>query len=187
MRRSRQSAPPFAAAKGDFPTVSARAGPSARTRKFRPTCAWRDYDGATAAAAIQGKLQRADEDARDRAALATATDRPGAYYNAFTDIAALDAVYRGDPARGKRLLDSILAARPLAQVPPDQRPYLDLAWTYVLLGDAGRARALLAEGARSVDSAQWRARGELPPDSSWACSPCRRTGQPTRSVSTAPP
>ena len=147
----------IAAQKGDFPTVERTGRAFGADPEIPPNLRMAGLDGATAAAAIQGKLQRADEDARARAVLATATDRPGAYYNAFTDIAAFNAVYRGDPARGKRLLDSILTAQPLAQVPPDQRPYLDLAWTYVLLGDAGRARALLAEGARSVDSAQWRA------------------------------
>ena len=146
-----------AAAKGDFTAVERAGRALGANPDIPPNTRMMALDGAGAAEAIQGRLQRADENARARAVLATATDRPGAYYSAFADIAAYNAVYRGDPARGKRLLDSVLMAQPLARVPPDRRPYLDLAWTYVLVGDAGRARALLAEGASSVDSAQWRA------------------------------
>jgi len=114
-------------------------------------------DGASTAAAIQGKMTQASDDARARAALAQSSGTPGIYYNSFTGIAMMDAVSRGHPERGKRLLDSVLVAAPLSAVAPEERPYVDLAYTYAIVGDAPRARALLAEGASVVDTAQWRA------------------------------
>jgi len=108
-------------------------------------------------AAMQGRLKQATDDARNVADLAVSEGRPGNSYSPFTDIAVLDAVYRNDPARGKRLIDSVLAARPLAGVPADQRPYLNLAWAYAMLGDVSRARALLAEAAATADTTEARA------------------------------
>ena len=66
-------------------------------------------------AAMQGRLKQATDDARNVADLAVSEGRPGNSYSPFTDMAVLDAVYRNDPARGKRLIDSVLAARPLAR------------------------------------------------------------------------
>ncbi len=146
----------LAAVRGDYATSE---------RLARATSANPDYPlnlridalgWAIAGSAAQGKLQRASADARDRAAMGTTLGRAGAYYGSFAYIASMDALYRNHPERGKQLLDSVLAARPLAGTPPDERPYHDLAYTYALAGDARRARALLAEGAAVVDTAQWR-------------------------------
>jgi len=116
--------------------------------------------GARAIAAMQGHLHRAMEDSRSLAELGTSLGIAEVYYDAFSQMAVLEAVYRDDPAGGKRIVDSVLAARPLARVPVEQRPYLNLAWTYAMLGDVPRARALLAESAANLDSTQ--ARGAEP-------------------------
>ena len=108
-------------------------------------------------AAMQGRLKQASDDARTVANLAISEGRPGDSYSPFTDMAVLNAVYRNDPARGKRLIDSVLAARPLAGVPADQRPYLSLAWAYAMLGDVAKARALMAEAAATADTTEARA------------------------------
>ena len=108
-------------------------------------------------AAMQGHLHQATDDARGVQELALSQGRKEDTYNAFIDIAVLNAVYRNDAARGKRLMDSILAARPLAAIPAEQRPYLNLAWTYAVLGDVTRARALMADAAALVDTTKARA------------------------------
>jgi tetratricopeptide (TPR) repeat protein len=106
---------------------------------------------------MQGRLHQATDDARKVSELAMSQGRSEETYNAFIDIAVLNAVYRNDPARGKRYIDSILAARPLATVPAEQRPYLNLAWTYSMLGDVTRARALMADAAAAADTTMLRA------------------------------
>jgi len=108
-------------------------------------------------AAMQGRLKQAMEDARSVADLAVSEGRPANSYSPFTDMAVLNAVYRNDPARGKRLIDSVLAARPLAGVPADQRPYLTLAWAYAMLGDVAKARVLMTEAAATTDTTEARA------------------------------
>ena len=113
--------------------------------------------GARSVAAMQGRMRRATDDTRSLAELATSLGEPETYYTAFSELAVLETVHRNNPARGRRLVDSVLAARPLARVPPDQRPYLALAWAYAMLGDVPRARALMAESAANLDSTQARA------------------------------
>jgi tetratricopeptide (TPR) repeat protein len=103
-------------------------------------------------AAIQGRLREATDDARSGAELALSQGRNEAAYTTLNDIAIQNAVYRNDPARGKRYMDSVLSARPLTSIPADQRPYLSLAWTYAMLGDVARARALMAEAAANADT-----------------------------------
>jgi serine/threonine-protein kinase len=146
----------LAAARGDYATSERLARAASAKPDLLFNLRMEALDWAIAGSAIQGKLQRASADARDRAAMGTTSGRAGAYYGSFTYIATMDALYRNRPEQGKRLLDSVLAARPLSGKPPDERPYHDLAYTYALAGDGARARALLTEGATVVDTAQWR-------------------------------
>jgi serine/threonine-protein kinase len=113
--------------------------------------------GAQTIDGVQGRLKRAADDARTLAEMEVTPGQASWYYNAFGELAVMDAVYRNDPLRGKRLLDSVLAARPLAGFPAEERPYLALAWSYAMLGDVSRARALMAESAATVDSTKARA------------------------------
>ena len=108
-------------------------------------------------ASLQGRLKEATEGARSVAEMAMSQGRPGEVYSPFSDLAVQNAVFRNDAARGRRIMDSVLAARPLAGIPADQRPYLTLAWTYATLGDVARARALMAEAAATADTTEARA------------------------------
>ncbi len=147
----------IAFARGDLRQVEQFVQAAGNDPTAPPALRFSALSGATFIHGMQGQVRQADADARARAELATRVDQPGEYYDALTIIAAFDAVYRGNPGRARRLLDSVLAVRPLAAVAPDERPYLDLAWTYAIAGDAARSRALLAEGASVRDTAQWRA------------------------------
>jgi tetratricopeptide (TPR) repeat protein len=115
------------------------------------------YGGVQALAGVQGRLREATENARKASELSISQGLSGGSYSALTDLAVQDAVYRNDPVRGKRFMDSVLAARPLSSIPADQRPYLTLAWTYAMLGDVARARALMAEAAATSDTTEARA------------------------------
>ncbi len=108
-------------------------------------------------AGIQGRLDESAALARTSSELAISQGQPGASYGSLVDVAVQAAVYRNDPARGKRYLDSVLAARPLTSIKASERPYMTLAWAYATLGDIPRARALLAEDAAANDTTQNRA------------------------------
>ncbi len=138
------------------------------------------FGAAQTLAATQGRLHQATDDARRVSELAMSQGRSEETYNAFIDIAVLNAVYRNDPARGKRYIDSVLAARPLASVPAEQRPYLNLAWTYAMLGDVTRARALMADAAAAADTTQASCIRAVPATRSSARLPWPRTGRRMR-------
>ena len=71
----------------------------------------------------RGACSQATEDAQERSRTG---DEPGraakSTYNAFTDITVLNAVYRNDPARGKRSSIRSLRHVRLHGVPAEQRP-----------------------------------------------------------------
>jgi tetratricopeptide (TPR) repeat protein len=58
--------------------------------------------------------------------------------------AYIDAFFRNAGPAAARRLESALTRTPLAKLPPDQRPHLDLANVYALAGMPAKARALLA-------------------------------------------
>ena len=146
----------IAYAQGNFAEVE-RIVRSASSASTPPDLRRSALSGAQTMEGMQGRLKRAADDARTLSEMEATPGQAGWYYSAFSDLAVLDAVYRNDPTRGKRLLDSVLAARPLASYPADERPYLNLAWSYAMLGDVSRARALMAESAATVDSTRARA------------------------------
>jgi len=154
--RLRASAPYIAYAQGNFADAEKLArglqdqNVPAELRRFGL------YAGQSLAS-LQGRLNQATNDARNLGDLVISEGRPQDAYSPFSDLAVLDAVYRNDPARGKRFMDSVLASRPLAGIPADQRPYLMLAWTYAMLGDVAKARALMAESAATADTTEARA------------------------------
>ena len=64
--------------------------------------------------------------------------------------AAIQAWFRGNRAAGARALDAALRHYPLAQMDTLDRPYLDVAYTQLLMGQVDRARATLREFERLV-------------------------------------
>jgi tetratricopeptide (TPR) repeat protein len=64
--------------------------------------------------------------------------------------AVIQAWFRGNRVAGARALDAALRHYPLAQMDTLDRPYLDIAYTQILMGQIDRARATLHEFERLV-------------------------------------
>ncbi|MGI9079134.1 MAG: protein kinase domain-containing protein [Gemmatimonadaceae bacterium] len=95
--------------------------------------------------AMQGRLNEADRVARETAAADVARGIDRGPYRLALGMPWMDIWYRGQPARGVRLLDSILAGSPIQQQPVQQRPYFEVAELYAFAGRPDRARAVLAQ------------------------------------------
>ncbi len=119
----------------------------------------RDSSGGTAAiqstaemllgaiAEAQGRLTAATQHAR---ASAQANPAPAGAMTPATLEAEYLVTYLADSAAARRVLDSAVARHPLANIPPYDRPYAQLAYAYAEVGLPQEARRLLAEYARTV-------------------------------------
>jgi len=99
---------------------------------------------------IKGRMREAEQErGRQRALMA----RRGQTGNVL-GVDAFTALTRGmvlkDPRTGLRMLDSAMAATPLASIPAGDRPYSLLASAYSLMGEPARAVQLLSEYEREV-------------------------------------
>ncbi len=106
--------------------------------------------------ALGGHLREAIELSRQSLAFEATRGRPPEYYRAAMVLGELKAMAAADPAVGRALLDSVVSAGPFTSATPAERPYAVLAFSYARLGDAARARGLLAEQATALDSIQIR-------------------------------
>ena len=77
------------------------------------------------------------------------------------DVAALISETIGDTRRATGILDSVLKAHPLEQLPAAERPYLFLASAYARSGKPDRARALLEQLDETERAAGLRRNAEL--------------------------
>lgn len=100
----------------------------------------------------RGKMSDGDELLEATAAIHERRELGGEVLELGAERAFVDAWIRGDPDAARRRLDALLERVPLASVSSADRPYLLLAATYAIIGDAGRARALLTEYERIADS-----------------------------------
>lgn len=106
-----------------------------------------------------GRLREAN-DIVDRAArLAGDLGFPGSEYDAVWPRFWEQIIVHEDPGAARRVVEGVLRAAPLEELDPLDRPYLGLAGLYGRLGDAERARQLVAEFKRAVPDAP-RARWE---------------------------
>jgi len=96
-------------------------------------------------ALIRGHLAESDRAFRAVEASQAGVGRGGGYIGAAIALAFSDIWYRHERARGLAVLDSAIARFPLATLPPLDRNYATLAYTYALGGRPARARELLAE------------------------------------------
>jgi tetratricopeptide (TPR) repeat protein len=94
---------------------------------------------------VRGRLGAAE--AQFRQAMATDEQRgvPGKVIDDAIGIAVMDVHYRNAPDAARREVEEALRRHPLASIPAEDRPYLDLAWLYADAGRPDRARQLLGE------------------------------------------
>ena len=69
----------------------------------------------------------------------------GSQLEGEASLAFMDIWFRGDSAGGVTRMEAAMRATPLSELPPPERPYLQIADVYSLAGHPNRARALLAE------------------------------------------
>jgi DNA-binding SARP family transcriptional activator len=111
----------------------------------------------------QGRLAEADRYWRTQLQLSQASGSSARHLYGMTQLALIELRYHGRPGRARALMDSALARHPLDSILPGDRPYYELARFYAALGDASRARTLLA-GAIENDRALGHTR---PAEQSW--------------------
>jgi tetratricopeptide (TPR) repeat protein len=107
--------------------------------------------------ALEGHLRESSELGRQALAYETTRGRAPDYYRAAGVLSEVEAMRTGDPRVGRAMLDSAISSGPFKSALPAERPYTELAARYARLGDAARARGLLAEEASALDSVQLRA------------------------------
>jgi len=94
---------------------------------------------------VRGRLAAAEAQFRQAMAVEEQRGVPGKYLDDAIAIAVMDVHYRNAPDAGRREVEEALRRHPLASIPAEDRPYLDLAWLYADAGHPDRARQLLAE------------------------------------------
>ncbi len=146
--------------RGDYATAEQIARKALTDPKLPMDLRFQALDGTRGMALMQGRVKLAAEDTKPLTELASSAGQQGSYYNPLEDIAAARAVFFSDAPGGRRLLDSVLTARPLSSIPAGQRPYLSIAYTYAQIGDPAKARSYLAQAQANTDTAEWR--GSLP-------------------------
>jgi tetratricopeptide (TPR) repeat protein len=90
----------------------------------------------------RGRLDQARAIFRERARVAADKGKYGDAIESMTSVVAI-ARAEGKQDEGRALLAEALASFPLDKVDPQDRPYLDLAEAYALVGDAGSAARYL--------------------------------------------
>lgn len=106
-----------------------------------------------------GRLREANETSGQAARLAGDLGFPGSEYDVVWPRFWEQVIVREDPGAARREIERVLQAAPLEGLDPLNRPYLGLAGLYARLGDAVRARQLVAEFKQAVPDAP-RARWE---------------------------
>jgi len=108
---------------------------------------WQSSAAGTLAAIdlVRGKLGASEADARRAMAFDEQRGVPGKVIDDAIEIAVMDVHYRNASDAARREVEEALRRHPLASIPAEDRPYLDLAWLYADAGHPDRARQLLAE------------------------------------------
>ncbi|MGH7701920.1 MAG: protein kinase domain-containing protein [Gemmatimonadales bacterium] len=101
-------------------------------------------------AQVQGRIAEADRYLLDAMAANQARGQPSNALSGAAGRAEMTAVLKGAPEEGARMLDAALVQFPLASMAASDRPYLDLAGSYVSAGRPDRARSLVMEFERAV-------------------------------------
>jgi eukaryotic-like serine/threonine-protein kinase len=94
---------------------------------------------------VRGRLGAAEAQFRRAIVLDEQRGVPGRAIDDAVGIAVMDVHYRNAPDAGRREVEAALRRHPLASIPAEDRPYLQLAWLYADAGRPDRARQLLAE------------------------------------------
>ncbi len=100
--------------------------------------------------ALRGRLSRAELEFEHLMAL---NEQRGLRLSYLLDVLALaeiDLRFRRQPTEGLRRVEAALSRRPLATIPPPDRPYVALSSYYARAGRLGEAEHLLAEYERTV-------------------------------------
>ena len=90
----------------------------------------------------RGRIAQAQAIFRNRAGMAAAKGKAGDAIESMTSLAAI-ARSKGKLVEGRTILIEALAAYPLDTLAADQRPYLDLAEAFAMVGDAVLGRHYL--------------------------------------------
>jgi len=102
--------------------------------------------------ALRGQLDAARREWQKALAITADRGMGGAYVLRAARRAMGERFLRDDPAVARRSLDAALQRFPLAQLPPLDRPYGNLAMAYAVSDDVPRAKALVAEYERTPDA-----------------------------------
>jgi serine/threonine-protein kinase len=147
----------------DYEAAEQLLRPAWEFMKGNPIAAQQLGWGLMAIEIVRGRLAAAQGVSLEQlAALERAGDRGGAL-QALLVQAGFDGWFRGDSAGALRKLDAALERFPLENIPPEDRPYFEVANVYVRAGRADLARHLrdernrvIAESRRSaMDEANW--------------------------------
>jgi tetratricopeptide (TPR) repeat protein len=103
-------------------------------------------------AQVRGKLAEAEAYLSEAMAASEAVGDTSGYLDLAIDRAMIDIDGRGRQARGLRQIRRALSKYPMGSLAPSSRPYLGLAQAYAKLRLPARARELVAEYDRVVDS-----------------------------------
>jgi tetratricopeptide (TPR) repeat protein len=106
-------------------------------------------------AEVQGRLRDAERSMEAALAIAEQQGNGAVYINTGIRIAFYDLLFRGQRDRALRRVAAALERYPLASLSRLQRPYGTLVLFYALAGEAGRARATLAQFEAEVEPT-WR-------------------------------
>jgi len=101
--------------------------------------------------AVQGKLEEAERSWRQGAVVLKDAGITSAYFDIIGNRTLANLFLREDPRAARAVLEDALPQFMAADVPPEQRPYLELISFYSVIGDQSRAQSLLTEYKSSVD------------------------------------
>ncbi len=140
----------LAAAQHDYPTAERiltelRAGTQAGS-------GWHENTSRTLSfvAEVQGQLERSAAYLRDVQSDAKNRGLPDHQLTAAISLAWLELRYRDHAAQGLALVTAALGQVPLTGMPPETRPYAELARFYAAAGKTAEAQAMMAEYERVV-------------------------------------
>jgi tetratricopeptide (TPR) repeat protein len=97
----------------------------------------------------QGRLAEAERGLRRVVASGTRRDAAGRALTAAVRLAYVELRYRQSPAAALRTMNAALARFPLSRLAESDRPYDEVARLFADAGQPARARALVAESART--------------------------------------
>ena len=99
---------------------------------------------------VRGQLGRSAQYLHDVQSDAETRNLPADYIEAALATGWLDLHYRNRPDDAVQKVSAALARHPLAGIPPESRPYSDLAALYARAGRVGEAQRLMAEFERVI-------------------------------------